>query len=183
MPDIKSELSKVLNQWDKHEETIRTHKEDQMKKDFGFKPTNNVSRETFNYVRDNPFQARRQIKEALTSRGFKEGSIDALLTQMRNGGLISRSPDGTYVAKVQEFQPIKVKTKIKKALIEHAHKAKKTEPPSAGIAALASDTKQEAKTKTSIILNRGWSPEKAIENLNVIQARALYDELKKIFGG
>ena len=181
MPDIKSELSKVLNQWDKHEETIRNPKEKQVEKTYGFKTTNNVTRETFNYVRDNPFQARRQIKEALTRRGFKEGSIDALLTQMRNGGLIERTTNGQYVAKANEFHPVKLKDKVKPKA--PAHKAKKAEPPSAGIAALAPDTKQEAKPKTSIILNRGWTPEKAIENLNVVQARALYDELKRIFGG
>ena len=148
-----------------------------MKRPHRFRTINNVSRETFNYVRDNPMQSRKQIVEALTLRGFKPQSVDSLLAQMIRAGSISRNEIGAYRALYDEFQPIKAK-------------ARKAQPqPSAGIAALATETKakkapvQEAPAKTAIILNRGWTPDKAIENLNVMQARALYDKLKTIFGG
>lgn len=185
MPDIQSELqkalekgkrdylSKVLNQWDKHEETIRNPKENTMTKVHNFKPTNNVSRETFNYVRDNPAQQRKQIVEALTLRGFKSSSIDSLLVQMIRVGSLRRDDDKRYFAKTPEFVPIKAINK------------KKEVQPSAGIAALSTDTAAPARdiTKKSIIVNHSWTPQKAIENLTVFQARALYDELKKLFGG
>jgi len=59
MTDMKSALSNVLNEWDKHEETIRTQPQEKqtMKTKIiahRFKPTNNASRETFNAVRDFP---------------------------------------------------------------------------------------------------------------------------------
>jgi hypothetical protein len=172
MPDIKSELSKVLNQWDKHEETIRNPKENTMQRGHNFKPTNNVSRETFNYVRDNPAQQRKQIVEALTLRGFKSASVDSLLAQMIRSGSVRRDDDKRYFATTNEFAPIKAASK-------------KREQPSAGIAALSTDTAAPARdiTKKSIILNHAWTPQKAIENLTVFQARALYDELKNLFGG
>lgn len=172
MPDMKSELSKVLNQWDKHEETIRNPKENTMPTKYLGNITNNVSRETFNYVRDNPNNGRKQIQAALTKKGFKAGSIDALLTSMTRARLIEKQDDNTYVAREQEYRPLKGRDKP-------------LQKPSAGIAALSTDTAAPARdiTKKSIILNHAWTPQKAIENLTVFQARALYDELKKLFGG
>lgn len=175
MPDIKSELSKVLNQWDKHEETIRNPKENAMQRQHNFQPTNNVSRETFDYVCTHAGQKNKQIISAMKARGFNASSVGSLLTQMVRVKSIRRDQNGAYFPLTNEYVPIKAAPKKKKDVAQ--------EPPSAGIAALNADTTQKAKTKTSIVLNRGWTPEKAIENLNVIQARALYDELKKIFGG
>ena len=56
MPDIKTAL---LNAWAKDEE--QTIKEKTMQPlAHRFKPTNNVSRETFNYIRNNPNQPSRR---------------------------------------------------------------------------------------------------------------------------
>lgn len=177
MPDIKSELSKVLNQWDIHEQEIRTPTKEKeiMQKESLFKPTNNVSRETFNYVRDNPYQHRKDIVNTLKLRGFKATSVEVLLAQMCRAGSLTKDTEDRYKALVPEF--VTIKTKVKKPV-----SAAKT-APSQGIAALATDTAQEPKQKVSLILNRGWTPEKALENLNVLQARALYDYLKNVFGG
>jgi hypothetical protein len=184
MPDIKSELSKVLNQWDKHEETIRNPKEKTMTKDYGFKPTNNVSRETFQYVYDHAGQNGKQVIAAMKARGFNESSVGSLLTQMVRMKSIRRDQNGGYFPLAHEYQPIKSASK---------KKIEKPEQPSAGIAALppTGGSKhikegykftEHAPRKNSLILNRDWTPYKAIENLNVFQARALYDELKKMFG-
>ena len=179
MPDIKSELSKVLNQWDKHEETIRTPKEKEMKRDYGFKPTNNVSRETFNYVYNHAGQTGKQIIAAMKERGFNESSVGSLLTQMVRIKSLKRDQYGAYFPLTKEYQPIK---SVAKKKIDKPEQPSKSMTVSVGIAALNADTTQEAKPKTSLILNRGWTPDKAIENLNVMQARALYDKLKTIFG-
>ena len=51
MPDLKSEMSKVLEAWEQddqqtqQEKPVPTNTSPQI-----FKPTNNVSRETFNYI-------------------------------------------------------------------------------------------------------------------------------------
>jgi hypothetical protein len=51
----------------------------------------------------------------------------------------------------------------------------KSKQPSAGIAALKVDTTPKAIPKTDI--------QSILNGLSILQARALYDELKKIFGG
>jgi hypothetical protein len=188
MPDIESELSKVLNQWDEHEHAIRKpQKEKEMTRPVGFNVTNNVSRETFNYVRDNPYQTRKQIIDALGLRGFKASSVDSLLVQMTRSGSLSRDDEKRYVATTNEFTPIKstYKKKTAKQRVEMG-----ISKPSAGIAALRPDTTPEheptptpAPYMNSIIVSHAWTPHKAIKNLTVFQARALYDELKKLFGG
>jgi hypothetical protein len=196
MPDIQSELqktleqgkreylSKVLNQWDEHESAIRKPpKEKEMTRPVGFNVTNNVSRETFNYVRDNPYQTRKQIIDALELRGFKSSSVDSLLVQMTRAGSLARDDEKRYAATTNEFMPIRSTYKKKTA----KQRAEMGLPkPSAGIAALRPDTtpaQEPAPRKNAIIVSHNWTPQKAIENLTVFQARALYDELKKLFGG
>lgn len=182
MPDIKSELSKVLNQWDKHEETIRNPKENTVKKDYGFKPTNNVSRETFQYVYDHAGQTGKQIIAAMGARGFNSSSVGSLLTQMVRVGSLKRDQHGGYFPLTHEYQPIKSVPKKRIVPQPAPEQPSKSMTVSVGIAALNADTTQETTPKTSLILNRAWTPDKAIENLNVMQARALYDKLKTIFG-
>jgi len=180
MPDIKSELSKVLNQWDKHEESIRNPKEKEMKKDYGFKATNNVSRETFQYVYNHAGQKGKQIIAAMKERGFNESSVGSLLTQMVRIKSIRRDQEGGYFPLTNEYQPIK--SVSKKRIVPRPTQPQSNEMTvNVGIAALNAEP-TPAPRKNSLILNRDWTPYKAIENLNVFQARALYDELKKMFG-
>lgn len=191
MPDIKSELSNVLNEWDKHEETIRTQpkeKETMTTKIIAhrFKPTNNASRETFNAVRDFPNQKTPFYVDMLVKKKFKDSTIKALIYQMVSQGQIAKAADGCLVAVGNVYAPIKTKRKSKDVKPDSSvvpYLIAKVETPSVGIAALnAEPNPTPAPRKHSIILNRDWTPDKAIENLNVMQARALYDKLKTIFG-
>lgn len=200
MTDIKSALSNVLNQWDAHENEIRKQpkeKEIMTTKIVAhrFKPTNNASRETFNAVRDFPNQKVAFYVEMLTKKKFKPTTVQALLYQMVKQGQMVKAADGCLVTTSNSYAPVKTTRKSKDvkpdinvvreliANVDKPNKPSKSMAVSVGIAALNSDTAQEAKPKTSLILNRAWTPEKAIENLNVMQARALYDKLKTIFGG
>jgi len=195
MTDMKSALSNVLNEWDKHEETIRTQPQEKqtMKTKIiahRFKPTNNASRETFNAVRDFPNQKAAFYIEMLAKKGFKQTTVQALLYQMVRFGQMVKAKDGCLVTVGSAYTPIKMKrkgkeikpdAKVVQALIAEADKPSKSLTVNVGIAALKSDA-APAPRKNSLILNRDWTPYKAIENLNVFQARALYDELKKMFG-
>jgi len=192
MTDIKSALSNVLNEWDKHEETIRTQPQENqavVQKIIAhrFKPTNNASRETFNAVRDFPNQKGVFYVEMLGKKGFKSSTVSTLLYQMTRNGQIAKAKDGCLVTTSTAYSPVKTLKKVRdivpdknvvRELIANVDK------PSVGIAALSTDTAAPAPAprKNSLILNRDWTPYKAIENLNVFQARALYDELKKMFG-
>jgi hypothetical protein len=190
MTDIKSALSNVLNEWDKHEETIRTpqpqEKQTMTTKLIAhrFKPTNNASRETFNAVRDFPNQKGVFYIEMLGKKGFKSSTVSTLLYQMARNGQIAKAKDGCLVTTSSAYSPVKTLKKVKdvvpdKKLVREL--IANVDKPSVGIAALNAEP-TPAPRKTSLILNRDWTPYKAIENLNVFQARALYDELKKMFG-
>jgi hypothetical protein len=68
-------------------------------------------------------------------------------------GMVARDTNGRLRVTVKEYTPLSKALQQKRA-------------PSAGIAAL------QPQAKTSLL-----------DTLSVLQARALYDELKKIFGG
>jgi hypothetical protein len=167
--------------------------------------TNNVSRETFNYIRDNPGSTRLEIIEALGHKGFAKGSVSSLIAQMRRSYMVHET-NGLWYADVNEYVPIKnVNYKRKK-------KAKTQKKPTTGIGALlkakleatpvptpmpmpmpiqdAMDAAAYAmggiaaapkRMATTIVRNR--TPEDIIGNMTVYQARELYVHLKQMFGG
>ena len=178
MPDLKSEMSKVLDAWE--QDTQQTQeKQVQNTSPQLFKPTNNVSRETFNYIRDNPNKNSGEIRTTLTKRGFNAGSVGSLITQFLKQGQVSKDANGRYNTIVPEYTPLK-STKQFRSEGKRVNKIVqiKGKPKSAGIAALHVDTT----TQTSFSVTP-WTTDGIISKLSVIQARVLYDELKKIFGG
>jgi len=175
MPDLKSEMSKVLNEWERDAQQTQ---EKQVPRNI-FTPTNNVTLETFNYVRDNPNCNSADIRNSLTARGFNAGSVGSLITQFTKQNQFTRDHNGRYRTAVREYTPLK-STRKYKAEGKRTNKIVqiKSKPKSAGIAALHVDTT----TQTSFSVTP-WTTDGIISKLSVIQARALYDELKKIFGG
>ena len=185
MPDIKTALATALTQsrvreipadWD---ETNSTTKEGTVKQ--LFKPTNNVTRETFNFVRDNPAQTAKQIKTHMVARGFNDSSVGSLLGQLvRSSMLELHMPSKTYRALTKEYTPIKMSTlKLSRTLEKKAAKkaAQAPKPPNtvAGIATLnAPHTQATSRQPTTI--------RQVIESLNVKEAHELYRELKTLFG-
>ena len=135
-----------------------------------FKVTNNVTRATFDFVKNNPHQSSKTICAALEKGGYKPSSIGSLLTQFVKNGLCARDANSNYTAIAHEYTPIKVRKQLKakqaKQVIEIA-KATRGQ----GIAAL-SPQPTWVKRETDII-----------NSLSLMQARSLYDALKKIFGG
>jgi len=180
MPDLKSEMSKVLEAWEQddqqtqQEKPVPTNTLPQI-----FKPTNNVSRETFNYIRDNPNKNSKEIRTTLTKRGFNAGSVGSLITQFLKQGQVSKDANGRYNTIVPEYTPLK-STKNFRSEGKRVNKIVqiKSKTKSQGIAALQVDIA----TQTSFSVTP-WSTDGIISKLSVIQARALYDDLKKIFGG
>ena len=178
MPDLKSEMSKVLDAWEQDDQQTQ-EKQVQNTLPQIFKPTNNVSRETFNYIRDNPNKNSKEIRTALTARGFNTGSVGSLITQFLKQGQVSKDANGRYNTIVPEYTPLK-STKQFRSEGKRVNKIVqiKSKTKSQGIAALQVDTTPQ--TPFSVT---PWSTDGIISKLSVIQARALYDDLKKIFGG
>ena len=153
-----------------------------------FPVTTNVSRATFDFVRDNPGLHHNEVKHRLIDKGYKDSSVTALISQLRRSGQIARLTDGTYHATAKEYAPIKqahkqAKTKKPVAKKPVAKKPATPEPKSAGIAALqpvATLVSAPAPVSAPMVVSN--DVEYILSTLPIKQARSLYDELHKIFG-
>lgn len=172
MPDIRTAL---LNAWAQDEE--QTIKEKVMTQPHRFKPTNNASRETFAFIKNNPNLTAREIVNHMVKRGFKENSTVSLCTQMVRQGMVSKDVKGGLRVMQDEYAPLKSYKKKSKVV-----KVEKPKKEVAGLAALAPQDKVDT-SRSTIVLNRNWTAQGVVDKLSVMQARELYDLLKKIFGG
>lgn len=181
MPDLKSEMSKVLEAWEQDVEQLQQEKQMQKKLPQQFVPTNNVTQELFNFVKNNPNKNGMEIRDAMAAKGFKAGSVGSLLSQFFKQGQFARDHNFRYSVVVPAYLPLK-STKKFRAEGKRINKIVSIKPkaPSAGIAAL----KVEPRDKPSLTgVNSSWDADTIINNIGLKQARALYDALKKIFGG
>ena len=165
------------------------------------KITNNVSRVTFNYVKDNPGSTRLEIIQDLGHQNFSKGSVSSLLAQMRRSKMIHET-NGLWYADVKEYAPIKnpnYKSKAKpkpkpekKATtgLGALLKAKLENPlmpnPSQDAmdaAAYAMSGHEPTTNKRFVSLVRNREPQDILKDMTVYQAHALYVHLKQMFGG
>jgi len=180
MPDMKTALSGILSEW----ELDNQQQEKQVQKAPyipHFKVTNNVTRATFDYVKNNPQKVCKDICVALEKDGYKASSIGSLLTQFIKNGLCTRDEQGRYTAVVNEYSPIKVRKQLKaKQAKQVIEKAKATRGQ--GIAALSPQPTPRATPPREHVAT-AWDAETVINNIGLKQAHALYKELGKYFGG
>jgi hypothetical protein len=159
MPDLKSELSKVITSWNEPDmptttaPTMTPHRA----------ITANSTRLTFNYVRDNPGVTRVAAAAALKKLGVKESSSTSLISVMTARGNLRRAADGGLFATQNEYAPIPFPKppRIKRNL------------PAAPQPEVVAPTPTPPE----------WTVESVIGNLNVRQALAVYMELRTVFGG
>ena len=167
MPDIKTALTGILSEW----ELDNQQQEKQVKHIPHFKVTNNVTRATFDYVKNNPRQSCKTICKALEKQGYKPASVGSLLTQFVKNGLCVKDANGNYTTIVNEYSPVKASKRLKTNQV--IQKAKTTRGE--GIAALSPQPKYIPVTE--------WNVQAVLNDMSIVQARAMYDALKKIFGG
>ena len=224
MPDIqtalKTALSRTLQEWDDDGEispqppTINNSvpqpsQGTPVKKAFGI--TNNISRVTFDYVKNNPGSTRKEIIQALEHQGFACDSTSSLIAQMRRNKMIHET-NNLYYADIPEYRPIKSLKALKKmddALAPAKRKYEKkavtgigallkeklenTPMPSqdaldAAAYAMGGVTASEpllhtTQRKAFVSLVRNKSPEDILKDMTVYQAHDLYRHLKEMFGG
>jgi hypothetical protein len=177
MPDLKSALQSVLNEWNQPEQTVQTQHKPNLPP--FFTRTTDVTRETFNYVRDNPHRTTRQIRDALVAKGHKDSSVSALVSQMSRTGIITRAPNGTYFTNLQEYSPVK---------LSKLRKARNTPTPTG---------RNPKADKPKVVLTRKEVPaapapvasaprvvnsiDELISTLTIAQAKELFDKLRKMF--
>jgi len=216
MPDIqtafKTALSKTLQQWDDDGEApplqpVSSSFPQQtnpaqgipMKKTFNI--TNNISRVTFDYIKNNPGSTRKEIIQALEHQGFAGGSTSSLIAQMRRNNMIHEK-DNFYYADIPEYRPIKSLKAMKKMEQVPAPPKRKYEKKAVtGIGALLREKLENTPMpsqdaldaaayamggntpKRMISLVRVKSPEDILKDMTVYQAHDLYRHLKEMFGG
>ena len=183
MPDMKTALSAVLDEWTKDDQQPQPKEKATMPTNFAktpdnkvrFVPTNNVSRETFDFVLKHPGTTRARAIDAMVARGFKKGSVSSLVGQYIRCNFFSLTEDGKLYCLLKEYKSLpSTKAQIMMARGEIKPVKAKAVEKSAGIAALKVDAK---------VVKKAFDPAELVNNLSVVQARELYDMLKKIFGG
>jgi len=187
MPDLQSALKNAIETWEptptnKPVQPVQNPKENTMSTKPMFEIKNNVTRATFDYVKLHPGTTASAACKDLTKQGFKESSITALMAQFVRAGLATRDNNHGYRVTVDEYIPMKASQKYAKKPKAHtkAKSAKVVEPQNEGIAALQPEATSK-RVMTTIIRSR--KPEDILNDMTVLQARELYDYLKKIFGG
>jgi hypothetical protein len=171
MPDIKTALEKALNDW---EPPVPIPPPAPAKPYFTV--TNNVTRITFDYVRDNPGKTRKEVATALEVQGFKTSSVTSLLGQMVKQGAMRESAHLLYVT-ASEYAPLKSSKKVKELAAKPQEQQRKV------VKLVNTRTGEVLNPTPAPQINAAWDAETLLNNLSIKQARALYDELRKIFGG
>ena len=170
-----------------------------MKKTFNV--TNNISRVTFDYIKNNPGSTRKEIIEALEHQGFVGGSVSSLVAQMRRNQMVHET-NNAYYADIPEYRPIKSLKALKKMEAPIAPAKRKYEKKAVtGIGALLREKLENTPMpsqdaldsaayamgghtpKRMISLVRVKSPEDILKDMTVYQAHDLYRHLKEMFGG
>jgi hypothetical protein len=218
MPDmqtaLKTALRTTLQQWDDDGENFphspsvqpvstslpQPTQEIPMKKAFGI--TNNISRVTFDYIKNNPGSTRKEIIQALEHQGYAGGSTSSLVAQMRRNKMIHET-NNAYYADIPEYRPIKslkalrkmedalapAKRKYEKKAVTGIgallrEKLENTPMPSQDAMDAAARAMEPAPVpKRMISLVRTRTPEDILKDMTVYQAHDLYRHLKEMFGG
>lgn len=190
MSTLKEKLEAAINAWEESHAHQENQTEKQMETTQGqppthlFKTTNNVTRATFNVVRDNAGITRKEAITLLDKQGYGPSSTATLLSQMIKQRLVRMENDGKLYANFAEYVPLKAKlrkilaqknpAKIKE--VKRAHVKRSVEPKEdAGIAAL-----QPQVARTAIITTN-FSVDSILKNLTIMQAKELRDALNNLF--
>jgi hypothetical protein len=180
MPDIQTALKSAIDAWEPTP-TGQQLKEKLMQNRPVFEVQNNVTRVTFDYIKLHPGTTSTAASRDLAKHGFKESSVTALMAQFVRAGLAVRDNNHGYRVTVDEYTPMKAAQKYAKKTVVKAKPAPKArEPQNDGIAALQPEATSKRVVNTIVF---GKPPEEVVKHMNVIQARELYDYLKKMFGG
>jgi predicted transcriptional regulator len=175
MPDLKSQLAEVKHKlatmaFDDSGEATETPE--------ATRPEGQTqSRAVWLYIKDNPGST---IVDAGRATGVSQGNLSSLTTQLFNKGVVTRvKPDdgGPYRYTVSDpnYKPLTKQQALQRAIAAKnagTKKAKAKAKPKAE----ATPTQLPPTAKFSATIPQ------LLDTLSVVQARALYDELKKIFG-
>ena len=128
-----------------------------------------VSRSVFQYVVDHPHHTRKQLRQVLQKEGLSDNSVSSLITQYVRAGYF-KEVDGRLTTEFTSYMPVPTKKQL--ATIRARDKRK-----------MRLQARQE-RAVAAIVKEVVVSPAQSLlDTLTIKQARELYDELHKIFGG
>lgn len=197
-------LTATITDWDEHEKEIRTQQPTQPQQEKAmFAATGHLSKDTFDFIKMHGGKfTGTQVEKEMEKLGYKAPSVGALITQFKRANTIARNAeDGTLIAVAPEYTPIsgkyrkQVKAERRAAITakrlatlakNKAKAAKQQAQPQTlsdtitvsatnGIAAL-----QAAPTALPVLPTLPTA-ESVLNNMSIVEARKLYDELKKLF--
>jgi hypothetical protein len=173
-------MQKLLTAWNQDETTevqklLESLEQPLTNETTMFKPTNNVSQATFNFVRDNSGCSRHDCIRILVQQGHKKSSVTSLLGQMIRQGHIWKDGDGLLRPNGKEYTPLKsaktVTKNEKKIKVAKTSKVRTFDAPvDRGIARLID---RPVRSKIESIL----------DGISLNDAHELYRELHTYFGG
>lgn len=205
----KESLKSTLNEWDADEQKQIKGEVMETTKKHLFGVSNNASRTTFNYVRDNPGLRIGELIKKLAAQGFKDTTISSLAYQMVTAGMLRKDDNtGGFHAIVPEFIPYNInkirrerllKQQKEMAVLNEKVPAKKVvlikrkengsgfesltpkeearhDANTAGIGALTVNTDQPMRVAMP------WKPEQVVDQLTLVQAKAVHAYLQQVFG-
>jgi alpha-L-arabinofuranosidase len=171
MPDLQTALKDALNEWEPTSTTASEKPMETKQLPQTFKPTNNVTRETFNFIKTHYGCTSSQVKDAMVVRGFNKNSVHSLITQLVNSKQVIRDKEGRLATLVPEYIPMKSYSKTK------AKQIKKKEKVPEYVIHEPTPPKVEVKADTSEHLTAKY----VIDNIRVGEAKKLHQELIRIF--
>lgn len=193
------QLREALSKWDKEEkeQAAQQAQPASYQKTSPFQISNNLNRTAFREIKDRP-DTRKQVTERLVAQGYKIGSVSAVIGHMLRQGVAQLDDEGVIHVTTSEYVPLKsyktlqnmkkrqeqarkkvteIRVDVRKRKVQEKVEEKRPVSSSVGIAALSpapAPTPAPMPTKP-------WSVYGLLETLSILQARDLYDELKKIF--
>lgn len=182
MQNANTQLNDVVKKWDAEEQS---RKQTTAVPNFEMgrhRVTTNVSRVTFNYVRDNPAQTKTQITEALVKRGYNASSVSTLAAQMVRGGLATMDENGGLSTHLKEYVPIKngaAINRLKKKKGIKVSTGKTGRPAREGIAALSVQDAPVLPKPTSV----AFDADKLLSTLSFKDVLVLHSKIKAMLGG
>lgn len=134
---------------------------------------NNVTRDTFDWIRDNPGSKSIDVCKAMLVKGHKRSSVYSIISQFVKNGVVARHDDTSLAAMADEYIPTgegrNAADVVRKFLGEAPPKAAKPTKPGKAARHPASGKKVSASV---------WA---LIDTLTIAQARELRAALNKLF--
>ena len=144
--------------------------------------SNNVSRATFCYVRDNPHKTKTEITNALAAKGYNASSVSTLVGQMVRGGQAVSDDNGRIFTMFKDYTPIKngsaiIRMQKKKKIKAVSNKAGRPAGKD-GIAALSVQNAPALPKPTPAQTVTGFDADKLLSTLSFADVITLHKKIK-----